>query len=128
MTDSAREYAQAKLQKKDFDCAKEYTLSLFSGKYKIVIIYHLFHDGTLRFNQIQRLLDHATHKMLAQQLKELGEDGIVARREAITHNRKAVYYSLTETGESLMPIVEAMFQWGTTRLATLQLKEPGLDI
>ncbi|GAX06601.1 MarR family transcriptional regulator [Secundilactobacillus pentosiphilus] len=122
MTDTLRRYTQEKIRKKDFDCAKEYTLSMFSGKYKIVMIYHLFHDGTMRFNQIQRLLDDATHKMLAQQLKELVADGLVIRREETIHNRKAVYYSLTETGESLMPIIEAMFSWGTGRLEELQLE------
>lgn len=122
MTDTLRRYTQGKIRKKDFDCAKEYTLSMFSGKYKIVMIYHLFHDGTMRFNQIQRLLDDATHKMLAQQLKELVADGLVIRREETAHNRKAVYYSLTETGESLMPIIEAMFSWGTDRLEKLQLE------
>ncbi|WP_318766415.1 winged helix-turn-helix transcriptional regulator [Lactiplantibacillus carotarum] len=92
MTDSARQYAQDKLNKKDFDCAKEYTLAMFSGKYKIVILYHLFHDGTMRFNQIQRLLKDATHKMLTQQLKEMCADGLVMRSEQMVDNRKAVFY------------------------------------
>lgn len=122
MTDAARKYAQEKLAKKDYSCAKEYTLSMFSGKYKIVIIYHLFHDGTLRFSQIQKILDDATHKMLAQQLKEMIDDGIVSRREDLQNNRKAVYYSLTPLGESLMPIVESMFSWGKERLADLDLE------
>lgn len=121
MTDALRKYTQEKIQKKDFDCAKEYTLSMFSGKYKIVILYHLFHDGTMRFSQIQRLLDDATHKMLAQQLKELAADGLINRREETANNRKATYYSLTATGESLMPIIEDMFTWGTKRLETLEL-------
>ena len=122
MTDAVRSYARAKIQRKDFDCAKEYTLSMFSGKYKIVIIYHLAHDGTLRFNAIQRLLDDATHKVVAQQLKELVEDGLVTRRVEVINNRQAVYYDLTATGQSLMPIVEAMFSWGKDRLAALQLQ------
>lgn len=121
MTDALKKYTQEKIQKKDFDCAKEYTLSMFSGKYKIVILYHLFHDGTMRFSQIQRLLDDATHKMLAQQLKELAADGLITRREETANNRKATYYSLTATGESLMPIIEDMFTWGTKRLETLEL-------
>ncbi|KRM87107.1 transcriptional regulator [Lacticaseibacillus thailandensis DSM 22698 = JCM 13996] len=112
------------MQQRDYDCAKEYTLSLFSGKYKIVIIYHLFHDGTLRFSQLQRLLDGATHKVLTQQLQELRADGVITRREERINNRKAVYYSLTLIGASLMPIVEAMFSWGSARLAALQLAEP----
>lgn len=84
-----------KIQKKDFNCAKEYTLSMFSGKYKIVIIYHFSHDGQMRFSQIQQLLDNATHKVLSQQLNELVEDGLVTRHETLIKNRKAVFYSLT---------------------------------
>ena len=121
MTDVIRKYAIEKLQKKDFNCAKEYTLSMFSGKYKIVIIYHLSHDGQMRFSQIQQLLDNATHKVLSQQLNELVEDGLVTRHETLVKNRKAVFYALTSTGESLMPIIELMFTWGTERLATLDV-------
>lgn len=110
-----------KFKKKDFNCAKEYTLSMFSGKYKIVIIYHLSHDGQMRFSQIQQLLDNATHKVLSQQLNELVEDGLVTRHETLVKNRKAVFYALTTTGESLMPIIELMFTWGTERLATLDV-------
>lgn len=121
MTDVIRKYAIEKIQKKDFNCAKEYTLSMFSGKYKIVIIYHLSHDGQMRFSQIQQLLDNATHKVLSQQLNELVEDGLVTRHETLVKNRKAVFYALTTTGESLMPIIELMFTWGTERLATLDV-------
>lgn len=121
MTDVIRKYAIEKIQKKDFNCAKEYTLSMFSGKYKIVIIYHLSHDGQMRFSQIQQLLDNATHKVLSQQLNELVEDGLVTRHETLVKNRKAVFYALTTTGESLMPIIELMFTWGTERLATLNV-------
>ncbi|WDF83222.1 helix-turn-helix domain-containing protein [Lacticaseibacillus pabuli] len=121
MTDTAREYAQEKIAKKDFSCAKEYTLSMFSGKYKIVILYHLGHNGTMRFSQIQRLLDHASHKMLTQQLKEMADDNLVDRREETINNGKAVYYSLTDTGESLIPIVDDMFSWGKNRLASLEV-------
>ncbi|MFC6178314.1 winged helix-turn-helix transcriptional regulator [Weissella sagaensis] len=121
MTDIVRKYAIEKVQKKDFSCAKEYTLSMFSGKYKIVIIYHLSHDGTMRFGEIQKLLDHATHKVLSQQLNELVEDGLVSRQEDLVNNRKAVFYSLTSTGQSLMPIIEMMFSWEKERLATLDV-------
>ena len=121
MTDVIRKYAIEKIQKKDFNCAKEYTLSMFSGKYKIVIIYHLSHDCQMRFSQIQQLLDNATHKVLSQQLNELVEDGLVTRHETLVKNRKAVFYALTTTGESLMPIIELMFTWGTERLATLDV-------
>ncbi|TPR19305.1 winged helix-turn-helix transcriptional regulator [Apilactobacillus timberlakei] len=121
MTDTVRKYALKKIEKNDFDCAKEYTLSMFSGKYKIVIIYHLFHDGKMRFNQIQRILDNSTHKVLTQQLKELVIDGIVKREEKKVKNRKAVFYSLTTVGNTLIPIIDSMFNWGTERLEQLKI-------
>ncbi len=121
MTDSIREYTLAKLQQKDFDCAKEYTLAMFSGKYKLLIICNLYHNGAMRFNELQRLSDHATHKMLAQQLKEMLNDGLVSRHEQLINNRKAVFYQLTDTGKSLMPIIDAMCQWGEKRLQELQV-------
>ncbi|WP_404975317.1 helix-turn-helix transcriptional regulator [Weissella paramesenteroides] len=121
MTDTVRKYALDKIQQKDFNYAKEYTLSMFSGKYKIVILYQLHYDGKMRFGEIQKSLDHATHKVLSQQLKELSEDGLIDRQEGLVNNRKAVFYSLTMTGRSLMPIIEMMFSWGTKRLESLQI-------
>ncbi|GJM47964.1 winged helix-turn-helix transcriptional regulator [Weissella soli] len=121
MTDTIRKYALDKIQQKDFNCAKEYTLSMFSGKYKIVILYQLHYDGKMRFGEIKKSLDNATHKVLSQQLKELGEDGLIDRQEGLINNRKAVFYSLTATGHSLMPIIEMMFSWGTQRLENLQI-------
>ncbi|WP_273715121.1 winged helix-turn-helix transcriptional regulator [Leuconostoc mesenteroides] len=121
MTDTIRKYALDKIQQKDFNCAKEYTLSMFSGKYKIVILYELHYAGKMRFGEIQNSLDNATHKVISQQLKELGEDGLIDRQEGLVSNRKAVFYSLTTTGHSLMPIIEMMFSWGTKRLENLQI-------
>ncbi|WP_274600448.1 winged helix-turn-helix transcriptional regulator [Weissella cibaria] len=94
---------------------------MFSGKYKIVIIYHFSRDGKMRFSQIQQLLDNATHKVLSQQLNELVEDGLVTHHETLIKNRKAVFYSLISNGENLMTIIELMFKWGTNRLATLNV-------
>lgn len=91
MTDTIRKYALDKIQQKDFNCAKEYTLSMFSGKYKIVILYQLHYDGKMRFREIQKSLDDATHKALSQQLKELGEDGLIDLQEGLINNRKAVF-------------------------------------
>ncbi|WP_424571462.1 winged helix-turn-helix transcriptional regulator [Weissella soli] len=56
MTDTIRKYALDKIQQKDFNCAKEYTLSMFSGKYKIVILYQLHYDGKMRFGEIKKSL------------------------------------------------------------------------
>lgn len=123
MTDAVRKYAQEKIMNKDYNCAKEYTLSMFSGKHKIVILYHLIHDGELRFNGIQKLLDNPSHKVLSSQLTELIEDGLVSKREEIKNNRRATFYCITETGSSLTQIIDLMFNWGVKRLEELKLQD-----
>lgn len=89
------------------------TLQVFDGKWKIAIIYHLFDHGTLRFNELRRLLPGVTQKMLTAQLRSLENDGIVHRKVYAVVPPK-VEYSLTERGESLCPIFEAMRAWERT--------------
>lgn len=93
-------------------CSIEYTLKKIGGKWKTVILWHLGADGTLRYNELRRLLSGVTHKVLSQQLKELEEDGFISRIQYNTVPPK-VEYSLTETGNTLMPILEQMHKWGT---------------
>lgn len=63
-----------------FHCPVEATLSQIGGKYKMIILCHLIHDGTLRYNELQKYIPQATAKMLTQQLKELEHDGIIHRK------------------------------------------------
>ncbi|ARI77963.1 winged helix-turn-helix transcriptional regulator [Halobacillus mangrovi] len=93
-------------------CSIEYTLKKIGGKWKTVILWHLGIDGTLRYNEIRRLLPGVTHKVLTQQLKELEEDGLVSRKQYETIPPK-VEYSMTAKGETLMPILELMHEWGS---------------
>ena len=60
-------------------CAVEATLQFIDGKWKGVILWHLLAE-TLRFNQLRRLLPSVTQRMLTNQLRELEQDGLVARR------------------------------------------------
>ena len=53
-----------------FHCPVEATLSQIGGKYKMIILCHLIHDGTLRYHELQKYIPQATAKMLTQQLKE----------------------------------------------------------
>ncbi|MCG7335276.1 helix-turn-helix transcriptional regulator [Sporosarcina sp. ACRSM] len=95
----------------EFNCEKELTLSLFSGKWKIIILYYLGTEGKLRFSEIKRMLPKITHKVLTSQIRELEEDGIV-HRKVFPEVPPRVEYSLTNLGESLMPIVLMMYEWG----------------
>jgi DNA-binding HxlR family transcriptional regulator len=92
-------------------CSIEYTIAVIGGKWKPVILWHLGTDGTLRYNELKRFLPGITHKMLSQQLKELEKDGLIHRKQYNQIPPK-VEYSLTEKGYTLMPILEAMHQWG----------------
>ena len=100
-----------KIKEGQFNCEKELTLSLISGKWKITIIYFLGSEGPLRFSEIKRLLPKISHKVLTTQMRELEEDGIVYRK-VFPEVPPRVEYSLTKLGESLMPIILMMYEWG----------------
>ncbi|MBO4295250.1 MAG: helix-turn-helix transcriptional regulator [Desulfovibrio sp.] len=101
---------------KKYNCPVEATLSQISGKYKAIIVYHLLHDGVLRYSELKRSIPSATAKMLAQQLRELEADGLV-HREVYPVVPPRTEYSLTERGRTLAPLIEAMCQWGRTYMA-----------
>ena len=91
-------------------CAVEATLSLIDGKWKGVVLFHLF-EGTLRFNEIRRRLPSVTQRMLTKQLRELEADGLIARR-VYPQVPPKVEYSLTPRGRSLEPVIMALKAWG----------------
>ena len=91
-------------------CPAESTVAVISGRWKVPILWHLF-GGTLRFSKLRDRLAGVTPKVLAQQLRELERDGIV-RRQVYAQVPPKVEYSLTPTGMSLKPVVQAMCRWG----------------
>jgi len=106
--------------RKNQNCPVSATLHLIGGKYKALILWHLM-DRTIRFSELRRLVPEATPKMLTQQLRELENDGLLIRTVYPVVPPK-VEYSLTEKGESLRPILQSMFDWGTDLL-----KKAGLE-
>lgn len=88
-----------------------YTLSLISGKYKMVILYCLMEFAPVRFNQLQRYLKRISDKTLSLNLKELERDGLI-HREVYPQIPPKVEYSLTERGQSLMQVLDALCTWG----------------
>lgn len=88
-----------------------YTLSLIQGKHKMVILYCLMEFQPVRFNQMRRYLGRISDKTLAQNLRELEADGLVARHEYPQIPPK-VEYTLTERGESLMKVLDQLCIWG----------------
>lgn len=96
-------------------CPVETTIGLVGGKYKSLILWKLS-GGTLRFSQLQKEVAGATPKMLTRQLRELEADGLV-QRKIFPVIPPRVEYSLTEFGRSIRPLLEAMYDWGSTYLA-----------
>ena len=91
-------------------CAVETTISIIGGRWKVLILRELL-SGVKRFNALHRALHGITQKMLTQQLREMEADGIV-HREVYLQVPPKVEYSLTELGQSLEPILAAMYEWG----------------
>lgn len=88
-----------------------YTLSLISGKYKMIILYSLMEYKTVRFNELQRYLKKISDKTLSQNLKELEKDQLI-HREVFPQIPPKVEYSLTARGESLMTVLDQLCLWG----------------
>lgn len=104
-----------KCRSTESNCPVDVTLDMIGGKYKSLILWHLV-GHTLRFNQLQKLIPHATPKMLTQQLRELERDSLLTRTVyAVVPPR--VEYSLSELGKSIRPILSAMYDWGTQYMA-----------
>lgn len=94
------------------DTGFAYTLSLVSGKYKMIILYSL--TGTnpiLRFNELQRRIGTISYRTLSLTLKELESDGLIIRKEYPQIPPK-VEYSLSKRGLSLIPVLDMMCEWG----------------
>jgi DNA-binding HxlR family transcriptional regulator len=99
------------IKNKEYTCTFEIAIDLIGGKWKPIIIWHLGTKGTKRFNELKKLLPKITQKMLTQQLRELEDDSLVERK-VYPQVPPKVEYSLTDLGESLMPILGMMNDWG----------------
>lgn len=88
----------------------EATLSVIGGKWKPIILYQLVF-GTRRFGEIAARIPTISRKVLTEQLKELEIDKLI-KREHYKEIPPRVEYSLTELGESLMPLFQEMARWG----------------
>jgi len=98
-------------------CPVELCTEIIGGKWKGEILYILF-TGTKRFGELRKLIPGATQRMLTTQLRELENDGVIERKVYAQVPPK-VEYSLSQCGQSLRPVIESMFEWGTNFLATL---------
>jgi DNA-binding HxlR family transcriptional regulator len=108
----------AKIRHSRFDCtpgcAVEAAIALIDGKWKSIVLFHLL-SGTLRFNEIRRHIAGVTPRMLINQLRELEEDGLIARKVYAQVPPK-VEYSLSPLGRSMEPILLALKDWGDANI------------
>lgn len=93
------------------DTGFSYTLSLISGKHKMVILYCLMEFETVRFNELRRYLKNISDKTLSSNLKQLEADDLIVRKEYPQIPPK-VEYSLSERGRSLMAVLDQLCTWG----------------
>ena len=93
------------------DTGFSYTLSLISGKYKMVILYCLMEYQPVRFNELKRYLKKISDKTLSQNLKELENDDLI-HRDVYPQIPPKVEYSLTMRGASLMKVLDQLCTWG----------------
>lgn len=92
----------------------ETALKFLEGRWKLVILFHLFGGQTLRFSELERAIPAVSQKMLIQQLRQMEVDGIVRR---IVHHQvpPKVEYCLTDWGQALCPALDALLTWAALR-------------
>lgn len=91
-------------------CPVETTLKLISNRWKVLILRDLF-MGTKRFGELKKSLSGISQKVLTQNLRDMESDGLLVRT-VYPEVPPRVEYALTETGESLRPVLAALFDWG----------------
>ena len=91
-------------------CPVETTLSLIGDKWKVLILRDLL-PGTKRFGELKKSVVDVSQKVLTAQLREMEGDGLLTRT-VYAEVPPRVEYSLTPLGQSLKPILDAMYSWG----------------
>ena len=93
------------------ECPVQTTVQLIGNKWKILIIRTLLR-GNRRFNEIKKAIPGISQKVLTDNLRSLENDGLI-EREVFAEVPPKVVYSLSELGNSLRPVIDAMADWGT---------------
>lgn len=96
----------------------EEVLRLLEGRWKLIILFHLFDGKVQRYSDLEKLIPGISQKMLAQQLRQLEADGIVSRK-LYPQVPPKVEYRLTAWGQALCPALDALLKWAEQRDAFL---------
>ena len=88
----------------------ESVLKILEGRWKLIILFHLFGGKVLRFSDLERTIPGISQKMLSQQLRQMEKDGVIRR---IVHHQvpPKVEYGLTDWGQALCPALDALLTW-----------------
>src|SRR6267154_1516026 len=101
----------------------ENALKILEGRWKLVILFHLFGGKVLRFSDLERAIPAISQKMLIQQLRRMEADGIV-QRTPYPQVPPKVEYRLTPWGQKLCPALDALLKWAALREEVLDVESP----
>ena len=110
-----------RLHDKQYTCPIDLSLSFIGGKWKILILSHLYYQDNRSYSQFKINLPGISEKMLSQQLKELERDKLIVK-SIVSKKPYRVEYSLTDQGKSLTPLYQFLSEWGMQ-----YLKHYGID-
>lgn len=96
---------------KEYFCSLELAMDLIGGKWKTMMLFHL-KDGAMRSGELQRTLKGIANKMFTQTARELEADGLI-ERIVYPVVPPRVEYKLSSKGESVLPIILQLAEWGT---------------
>jgi DNA-binding HxlR family transcriptional regulator len=100
----------------------EEALKVLEGRWKILILFHLFSAPILRFSELLRAVSGISQKMLIQQLRDLEKDGVV-HRKVYPEVPPKVEYMLTKDGAALRPALKALKSWAASRKMPSSVKK-----
>jgi DNA-binding HxlR family transcriptional regulator len=95
----------------NYSCPVRATIDTLSGKWKVQVVWRLSF-GPLRFAELRDLLGGVSEKVLTAQLRELEKDGVV-NRTVVRSSPPKVTYSLSNSGQTLIPLLEGLCEWGS---------------
>lgn len=98
------------IDNKEYPCSTSLTMKYIGGKWKAVILIHLVKKK--RYNELRKELPMVTERTISLQLKQLEEDGLISRKVYTSKPPLKVEYQLTPFGETLVPILKAIADWG----------------
>ena len=97
-------------KKKEYACSFELALDMFSGKWKVLILWHLS-KGTIRYGELRKAIGNITQKMLTQTLRDLEKNKLITRKVYRVVPPK-VEYTITDNAKKLIPILDSIKSWG----------------